>query len=69
MSKEENFMQYMARHRIYIYRRRDVHSLIDVTRAMVICEDNMPPTTEHGEGHRCSCWLYSEEYLKGENND
>ncbi|MBL7575456.1 oligopeptide transport system ATP-binding protein [Peptoniphilus asaccharolyticus DSM 20463] len=37
--------------------------------AMIICEDNMPPVTEHGEGHRCRCWLHSEEYLKEANND
>ncbi|MGO3751857.1 MAG: ABC transporter ATP-binding protein [Peptoniphilaceae bacterium] len=28
--------------------------------AMVVCEKNMPPVTEHEKGHLCRCWLYHE---------
>jgi len=28
--------------------------------AMKICDEHMPPVTEHGNGHFCRCWLYHE---------
>ncbi len=33
-------------------------------KAMRVCKDNMPPVTEHGEGHYCKCWLYHDMYPK-----